>query len=65
MCIRDRYRGVDGYIGRCDSRQRAEGYVDENELSTYPELGLLGVGVSKQYVPVSYTHLGESFSFIW
>lgn len=48
--MNDMYRGVDGYIGRCDSRQRAEGYVDENELSTYPELGLLGVGVSKQYV---------------
>ena len=51
--MNDMYRGGDGYIGRCDSRQRAEGYVDENELSTYPELGLLGVGVSKSMYSVN------------
>ncbi|MDR1502998.1 MAG: RagB/SusD family nutrient uptake outer membrane protein [Prevotella sp.] len=44
------YGAVPGYTGRYDSRPREAGLVTSGELSNYPELGPLGVGVSKQYV---------------
>lgn len=48
--MNDMYKDFDGYQGRYNVKSRAEGYVEENELADYPELGPLGVGVSKQYV---------------
>lgn len=48
--MNDMYGGFEGYEGRYDSRPRAEGFVEAKELANYPELGPLGVGVSKQYV---------------
>lgn len=44
------YAGLSGYEGRYDNRPRATGLVTATELPDYPELGPLGVGVSKQYV---------------
>ena len=63
--MNDMYKGVNGYEGRYDSRPRAEGYVKINELVAYPELGPLGVGVSKQYVqrePRFYASVGYNGS---
>ena len=48
--MNDMYKSFDGYKGRYDSRPRVEGYVETEELTDYPELGPLGIGVSKQYV---------------
>ena len=44
------YVGYSGYENRCDERPRVSGYVTSEELDNYPEVGPLGVGVSKQYV---------------
>lgn len=63
--MNDVYKEFDGYKGRYDSRPRAEGYVKEKELVDYPELGPLGVGVSKQYVrrePRFYASVGYNGS---
>lgn len=43
------YANVPGYAGRYDDRVRVAGYVSADELTSYPELGPQGVGVSKQY----------------
>ncbi|MEL7585650.1 MAG: RagB/SusD family nutrient uptake outer membrane protein [Prolixibacteraceae bacterium] len=43
------YANLSGYAGRYDSRPRAAGYVTAAELAEYPELGVQGTGVSKQY----------------
>lgn len=48
--MNDMYKGFSGYEGRYDTRTRVEGYVEPGDLANYPELGPLGVGVSKQYV---------------
>ena len=59
------YANVPGYEGRYDSRQRVSGYVEANELADYPELGPLGVGVSKQYArrePRFYASVGYNGS---
>lgn len=63
--MNDVYKEFDGYKGRYDSRPRAEGYVETKELADYPELGPLGVGVSKQYVqrePRFYASVGYNGS---
>ncbi|WP_293308776.1 RagB/SusD family nutrient uptake outer membrane protein [Pedobacter sp. UBA5917] len=43
------YAGRQGYEGRYNSQPRTTGYVKQEELATYPELGPLGVGVNKQF----------------
>lgn len=43
------YAGRQGYEGRYNSQPRTTGYVKQEELGTYPELGPLGVGVNKQF----------------
>ncbi|SDG74535.1 Starch-binding associating with outer membrane [Pedobacter terrae] len=43
------YAGRQGYEGRYNSAPRATGYVKQEELASYPELGPLGVGVNKQF----------------
>ncbi|RBQ11443.1 RagB/SusD family nutrient uptake outer membrane protein [Pedobacter miscanthi] len=43
------YAGRQGYEGRYNSQPRTTGYVKQEELSAYPELGPLGVGVNKQF----------------
>jgi hypothetical protein len=43
------YAGRQGYEGRYNSAPRATGYVKQEELASFPELGPLGVGVNKQY----------------
>ena len=48
--MNDMYANLSGYVGRYDSRPRETGLVEPIELADYPELGPLGVGVSKQYV---------------
>lgn len=48
--MNDVYANLPEYSARCDNRSREEGLVEAEELSSYPELGPLGVGVSKQYV---------------
>lgn len=48
--MNDVYAGLSGYAGRYDSRPRETELVTTEELSSYPELGPLGTGVSKQYV---------------
>lgn len=48
--MNDMYADLSGYVGRVDSRPRATGFVTASELPSYPELGTLGTGVSKQYV---------------
>ena len=63
--MNDVYKEFDGYKGRYDSRPRAEGDVETKELADYPELGPLGVGVSKQYVqrePRFYASVGYNGS---
>ena len=63
--MNDVYKEFDGYNERYDSRPREEGYVETNELVDYPELGPLGVGVSKQYVqrePRFYASVGYNGS---
>ena len=63
--MNDMYKSVAGYQGRYDSRPREEGYVTESELADYPELGPLGIGVSKQYVkrePRFYASVGYNGS---
>ncbi len=63
--MNDMYKDFVGYQGRYDSRPRATGYVEEDELAKYPELGPLGVGVSKQYVqrePRFYASVGYNGS---
>ncbi|MGN7986264.1 RagB/SusD family nutrient uptake outer membrane protein [Pedobacter sp. 22226] len=43
------YAGRQGYEGRFNSAPRATGYVKQEELAGYPELGPMGVGVNKQF----------------
>ncbi len=43
------YAGRAGYEGRYNTANRTGGYVKQEELATYPELGPLGVGVNKQF----------------
>ncbi|WP_412468296.1 RagB/SusD family nutrient uptake outer membrane protein [Pedobacter sp. KLB.chiD] len=43
------YAGRPGYEGRYNSAPRVSGYVKQEELASYPELGPLGVGVNKQF----------------
>ncbi|QDW23909.1 RagB/SusD family nutrient uptake outer membrane protein [Pedobacter sp. KBS0701] len=43
------YAGRQGYEGRFNSAPRATGYVKQEELASYPELGPMGVGVNKQF----------------
>lgn len=59
------YTGLSGYEGRFDSRPRPTGVISAGELPSYPELGALGVGVSKQYVkrePRFYASVGYNGS---
>jgi hypothetical protein len=44
------YAGRPNYEGRYNTQSRATGFVIQDELASYPELGALGVGVNKQYV---------------
>ncbi|WP_431292303.1 RagB/SusD family nutrient uptake outer membrane protein [Pedobacter sp. P26] len=43
------YAGRQGYEGRFNSAPRATGYVKQEELASYPELGPMGLGVNKQF----------------
>jgi len=43
------YAGREGYADRYNTAQRPTDFVNANELSNYPELGPLGVDVSKQF----------------
>ena len=59
--MNDMYKDRAGYMGRYNTQKREEGFVTEEELANYPELGQLGVGVSKQYVqrePRFYASVG-------
>lgn len=47
--MNDMYTNQTGYEGRYNTLPRSAGFVEESELSNYPELGPLGAGVSKQY----------------
>ncbi|WP_242691652.1 RagB/SusD family nutrient uptake outer membrane protein [Desertivirga arenae] len=68
--MNDMYAGRTGYEGRYNTSKRASGYVSQQELSNYPELGPLGVGVNKQfaqreprfYASVSYN--GSTWNFL-
>lgn len=63
--MNDMYKDRAGYMGRYNTQKRAEGFVTEKELANYPELGQLGVGVSKQYVqrePRFYASVGYNGS---
>lgn len=44
------YAGRPNYEGRYNTQQRTTGFVTQQELANYPELGPLGVGVNKQFV---------------
>lgn len=48
--MNDMYAGRQGYANRYNTEIRPTGFVQAGELANYPELGPLGVGVSKQYV---------------
>lgn len=47
--MNDMYAGRPNYQGRSNTLPRTPGYVTTAELANYPELGPLGVDVSKQY----------------
>lgn len=47
--MNDMYAGRPGYADRYNTQKRTTGYVTAAELSSYPELGPLGVDVNKQY----------------
>lgn len=47
--MNDMYQGRSGYAGRYNTQARPTGFIKEDELSAYPELGELGTGVHKQY----------------
>ncbi len=47
--MNDMYAGRSNYQGRFNTSPRTPGYVTAAELPSYPELGSLGVNVSKQY----------------
>lgn len=48
--MNDMYATRQNYQGRFNMEPRTSGYVTSAELPNYPELGKLGVDVSKQYV---------------
>lgn len=64
------YAGRQGYEGRYNMQQRAIGLVKATELINYPELGPLGVDVSKQYAKreprfyASVSYNGSTWSFL-
>jgi hypothetical protein len=64
------YADLPGYANRYDNRKRTQGFVGQDELSGYPELGLLGVGVSKQYTKreprfyASVAYNGSTWNFL-
>lgn len=64
--MNDMYIGRGGYEGRYNTTTpRAEGFVSDQDLANYPELGPLGVGVSKQYAarePRFYASVGYNGS---
>lgn len=59
--MNDMYAGRANYEGRYNTEARPSGLVKQEELSSYPELGPLGVDVHKQYVqrePRFYASVG-------
>ncbi|SMC51586.1 RagB/SusD family nutrient uptake outer membrane protein [Pedobacter africanus] len=68
--MNDMYAGRQGYQDRYNTQKRTTGFVKAAELTNYPELGPLGVDVSKQfakreprfYASVSYN--GATWNFL-
>lgn len=64
------YQGRAAYQDRYNTRPRPTGFVTADELADYPELGPLGVGVSKQYVQreprfyASVSYNGSTWNFL-
>ncbi|HTN20272.1 MAG TPA: RagB/SusD family nutrient uptake outer membrane protein [Pelobium sp.] len=64
------YAGRQGYEGRYNTAARTPGFVTTGDLANYPELGPLGVGVSKQYVQreprfyASVSYNGSTWHFL-
>jgi hypothetical protein len=68
--MNDMYAGRENYAGRYNTQNRPNGFVTKAELDNYPELGPLGVGVSKQYVKreprfyASVSYNGSTWNFL-
>ncbi|SER85595.1 RagB/SusD family nutrient uptake outer membrane protein [Pedobacter rhizosphaerae] len=64
------YAGRQGYESRVNTNPRTSGYVKQDELANYPELGPLGLGVNKQYARreprfyASVSYNGSTWNFL-
>lgn len=68
--MNDMYAGRAEYQGRSNTEKRPTDFVKEEELANYPELGVQGVGVSKQYAQreprfyASVSYNGSTWNFL-
>jgi len=68
--MNDMYQNRPAYQDRYNTAKRPTDFVKEEELASYPELGPLGAGVSKQYVQreprfyASVSYNGSTWNFL-